>query len=45
MFGMMIDTCPKFYRVSKEPVSQIWMLSSTPVYDIMVKVKDLEFLC
>ena len=34
MFGMMIDTGPKFYRVS----------SLCPVHDLKVKVMDLEFL-
>ena len=33
MFGMMIDTGPKFYRVP----------SPCPVHDLKVKVVDLEF--
>ena len=35
MFGMTIDTIPKFYRVP----------SPCSVHDLKVKVMDLEFLC
>ena len=34
MFGMMIDTGPKFYTVL-----------SPPIHDLKVKVTDLEILC
>ena len=34
IFGMMIDTGPKFYSVP-----------STPMHDLKVKVTDLELLC
>ena len=35
MFGMMIDTCPKFYAVP----------STHPKHDLKVKVTALELLC
>ena len=35
MFGMMIDTGPKFYAVPSTP----------PIHDLKVKVTDLELLC
>ena len=35
MFGMMIDTGPKFYSVP----------SPNPMNDLKVKVTDLELLC
>ena len=35
MFGMMMDTGPKFYTVP----------STTPIHDLKVKVTDLELLC
>ena len=34
MFGMMIDTGPKFYAVI-----------ATPIHDLKVKVTDLELSC
>ena len=35
IFGMMIDTGPKFYTVPSPP----------PILDFKVKVMDLELLC
>ena len=35
MFGMMIDTGPKFYTVPSPP----------PIHDLKVKVTDLELSC